>query len=75
MGKRASGKDGERRTTDRSAPRTHRIVHLDGSIEYVSLAESDELVDASSADSFPASDPPSFTPISHTGGPRLDRKP
>ena len=50
--------------------RTAKLVHADGSIDYISLPEVNEAVDTSSEDSFPASDPPSFTPITHTGEPK-----
>lgn len=37
-----------------------------------SRPEDEDEVEISSEDSFPASDPPSYSPISHTGKPRHD---
>ncbi|HLN23316.1 MAG TPA: hypothetical protein VK558_04950 [Patescibacteria group bacterium] len=64
-------------STDKAEPQeqkpSHRVVHSDGTVEYLSRCDIEECVDTSSADSFPASDPPSFTPTAHPGRPH--RKP
>lgn len=50
---------------------SHRIVHPDGTVEYIAKGiDDDEPVDHQSANSFPASDPPSFAPESHPEKPR-----
>lgn len=42
----------------------------DDSKRVLARAEQEECIDMSSADSFPASDPPAFTVVTHTGRPK-----
>lgn len=42
--------------------------------EYQSEPETEDDVELASEDSFPASDPPSYTPINHPGKPEHERK-
>ncbi|MGE5545897.1 MAG: hypothetical protein ACM33T_03295 [Solirubrobacterales bacterium] len=42
--------------------------------QYQSTPEDEDAVETSSEDSFPASDPPSYTPVSHTGKPKPEER-
>jgi hypothetical protein len=68
-----SGQDSGAKPDSPADKPSHRVEHPDGTVEFLSQCEVEEGVDTSSADSFPASDPPSFTPTAHPGRPH--RKP